>query len=379
MKKKILVWETLGIVSGGQKMTLAVMDMLADEYDFHCLIPTEGPLSEELKKRNISYTLLGDQTMPTGVKGKSVIFRYAALTIKAIFAGLKAVRKEKADIIYAPGPAALPWSAIVGALKRRPVVWHLHHIFLDRMTKKLLNICSSWKVLKKIITVSDSVGEQITSPKGKEKINKIYNHVDFERFSSGDAQKIINEFNLDPQNETIIAHIGLLQPTKRQPFVLEMTADLQRRGLNVKTLFVGRARDEDTAYVEELKKLTENLGLTENVLFLGQRSDVPDILAASDLVVVPSTEGLSLAAMEAEAAGVPVIVCNNAGACELVEMSGGGCTFDSDNVTDAAEKTVAVLKDKEYYAEKGKEFAKSYSYENYKSNVLKLFKKIMEK
>ena len=158
--KKILVWETLGIVSGGQKMTLMVMDLLKDDYDFHCLIPTKGALSEELEKRNITYTLLGDQSMPTGVKGKSVIFRYAWLSLKAVIKGLISVAKQKPEIIYAPGPAALPWSAVVGLLTGKKVIWHLHHIFLDGATKKLLNLCSRFGCVKSISAVSDGVCEQ---------------------------------------------------------------------------------------------------------------------------------------------------------------------------------------------------------------------------
>ena len=41
-KQKVLVWETLATVSGGQKMTLTVMDMLSDKFEFCCLIPAEG-------------------------------------------------------------------------------------------------------------------------------------------------------------------------------------------------------------------------------------------------------------------------------------------------------------------------------------------------
>ena len=379
MKKKVLVWETLGIVSGGQKMTLAVMDMLTEEYDFHCLIPTEGALAEELKKRNISYTLLGDQTMPTGVKGKSVIFRYALLTMKAVFAGLKAVRKEKADIIYAPGPAALPWSGIVGLLKHKPVIWHLHHVFLDGATKKLLNLCSGFKAVKKIIAVSACVGDQMEKPKGKAKVEVIYNPVDFERFSSGNAKKIIDELKLNKEEEKIITHIGLLQPTKRQSFVLEMLANLVAEGHCIRGLFVGRARDEDAAYANNLKKQAAELGLAEKVHFLGQRSDVPDILAASDLVIVPSIEGLSLAAMEAEAASVPVIACDKAGVCELIEMSGGGCTFDSDSAKDAAEKALLVIENKAQYIENGVQFARNCSYDSYKNHALELFENVVEK
>ena len=83
-KKKVLVWETLATVSGGQKMTLAVMDMLSDKFEFCCLIPAEGMMSEELKKRNIPYVLMGDQTLPTGVKGKQVIFRYGWMSFKNV-------------------------------------------------------------------------------------------------------------------------------------------------------------------------------------------------------------------------------------------------------------------------------------------------------
>lgn len=132
-KKKVLVWETLATVSGGQKMTLAVMDMLSDKFEFCCLIPAEGMMSEELKKRNIPYVLMGDQTLPTGVKGKQVIFRYGWMSVKNVWKSLGVIRKYKPDILYAPGPAALPWSAVCGTLARKPVIWHLHHMLRKDM------------------------------------------------------------------------------------------------------------------------------------------------------------------------------------------------------------------------------------------------------
>ena len=132
-------------------MTLTVLDMLKDEYDFCCLIPAEGLMSEELKKRNIPYVLMGDQTLPTGVKGKKVIFRYGWMSLKNVCKSLGVIRRFKPDLLYAPGPAALPWSAVCGSLTGKPVIWHLHHIFLDGTTKKLLNLCSQWKSVKKMI------------------------------------------------------------------------------------------------------------------------------------------------------------------------------------------------------------------------------------
>lgn len=191
--KKILVWETLATVSGGQKMTLTVMDMLVDEYEFCCLIPAEGRFSDELKRRNISYILMGDQSLPTGIKGKSVILRYGWMSVKNVFKSLKAIWRYKPDMLYCPGPAALPWSAVCGTILNKPVIWHLHHIFLDGATKKLLNICGKWKSVKKIIAVSNCVGEQIVDSKAHKKVEVLYNPVEVEKYANGDASKVLNE------------------------------------------------------------------------------------------------------------------------------------------------------------------------------------------
>jgi hypothetical protein len=132
--KKVIVWETSPSVAGGQKMTLTVMDLLKDDYLFHCLIPGEGTLADELKKRGIPYTLMGDQSMPAGVKGKRVYFQYAWLSLKNIVSSLGAIRRFQPDLLYAPGPASLPWSAVCGALTGKPVIWHLHHLFMEQMS-----------------------------------------------------------------------------------------------------------------------------------------------------------------------------------------------------------------------------------------------------
>ena len=103
------------------------------------------------------------------------------------------IYRYRPDILYAPGPAALPWSAVCGMLFHKPVIWHLHHIFLDGATKKLLNICSSWKSVRKIIAVSNCVGKQIVDEGAHKKVEVIYNPVDVEKYANGDAAKIVSE------------------------------------------------------------------------------------------------------------------------------------------------------------------------------------------
>lgn len=380
MAKKILVWETLATVSGGQKMTLTVLDMLSDEYEFCCLIPSEGMLSEELKKRNIPYILMGDQTLPTGVKGKQVIFRYGWMSVKNIFKSLRIIGKYKPDMLYCPGPAALPWSAICGSLSRKPVIWHLHHIFLDGATKKLLNICGKWKSVRKIIAVSNCVGDQIANEAAHSKVDVLYNPVDVEKYANGDASKIAGDIykalNFDLLNKAdklVLGHVALVQRSKKQDFVLRVIKALREKGVDAVGVFAGECREPD--YMEELQNLVDECGLSGQVAFLGRRNDVPDLLKAIDVLMIPSAfEGFPLAGLEAAAAGVPVAACNVAGAEEFIRVSGDGLCFAEDDVDTAVVVIEEIAKNRCSYQTSGSLFSRSCSSETYGCGISELFK-----
>lgn len=376
--KKVLVWETLSLISGGQRMTLTVLDMLKDEYIFYCLIPNKGALSSELDARGISYTLMGDQTMPTGVKGKSVIFRYGWLSIKAVFKALKVIRHETPDIIYAPGPAALPWSAFCGSLTGKSVIWHLHHIFLDGTTKKLLNFCSAWKSVKKIISVSNVVSDQIVHVKTSEKKITIYNPVEFKKYANGEGAKIIEELSLtNRKNKIVIGHIALLQDSKRQDIVIKTIKELRQRGYDACALLVGRARKEDKNYVNYLKNLILDNKLSDYIYLLGQRNDVPNILKAIDVLMIPSSfEGFPLAGLEACAAGVPVVATDVGGCREFIEVSNNGLCFENGIAEKAADIICKIYNTDKYHGENGQKFALEKTLNKYEEKIKAIFREI---
>ena len=164
---------------------------------------------------------------------------------------------------------------------------------------------------------------------------------------------------------------------KKQAFVLEVGKELKRRGHRVKLLFAGRARDEDQAYVEELHRLVAKLDLHEEAVFLGQRSDVPNLLQVLDVVMIPSPfEGFPLIGLESAAAGVPSVVCNAAGAEEFARVSGSGIAFCEDSVTDAADKVEQVTAAPEEYIRKGKAFARLCTHEEYQKRMSVLFETV---
>ncbi len=105
---------------------------------------------------------------------------------------------------------------------------------------------------------------------------------------------------------------------------------------NVELLLVG-----DGVKRPDLERLAAELKIVERVRFLGNRSDVPDILAAADIYIQPSRwDGFGIAALEAMAAGLPVVVSNVPGLRDVV--GDAGLLFEAGSVS---ELTRSALRD----------------------------------
>lgn len=379
--ERIMVWETLATVSGGQKMTLTILDMLSDQYDFCCLIPSEGMLSEELKKRNIPYVLMGDQTLPTGVKSKRVIFRYGWMSAKNIGKSLRVIRTYKPDMLYCPGPAALPWSAICGSLTGKPVIWHLHHIFLDGTTKKLLNICGKFKSVKRIIAVSNCVGEQIQSKEAYQKVEVLYNPVDVTKYASGNPEKILAEVEnklgrkIIRGGVLIIAQIGAITNNKCQDMFVKVVLEIKRRGYGIVGLIVGDAiTDTDWEYKKNILSYIHKNDLDKDIFLAGFRSDVPDILSITDCVIIPSNEGLGLVAMEAMSSKTRVVGMDKGGSLELLKAAKCGELFPANGTEgDIADAVLRAMMRREESLIEGYQFCCNHSYDNYNTEIHGVF------
>ncbi len=370
---RILIWETLSEIGGGQEMTLKVADILKEHHQLHFLIPQEGELSQQLNIRDIPYTLMGDQSMPKGVKGFKGLVKFLYLTVFMSIKGRKAVKVIKPDFLYAAGPASLVWSAIC-AKKSTKVIWHLHHNFQSGATLKLINFFSAFKCVKRIISVSDYVGKQIKNKNAQHKKLTIYNPItplspDVER------KNLCDEFeNLD--RDLKVAQIGFITPTKNQHITLDIISWLKKTGYDVSLAIIGSVREADIHYKKLLdKKIIEN-DLLDNVVFTGYRRDVLQIISTFDVVVLPSVEGFPLVAMQAIIEKVPVLTVDNSGGTELVQNTSCGMIYSSHSSTpviaDTLIKTASI--DIETAQKKHSEFLFSEcSYENFSIKIRDLF------
>jgi glycosyltransferase involved in cell wall biosynthesis len=155
----------------------------------------------------------------------------------------------------------------------------------------------------------------------------VYNPVDLARFDPDaiDREEARRRLGLEPST-VAMAVIAQLTPWKAQDDAVRIVRWLKERHPDVRLLLVGSAkfvsgatRYDNRAHVRSLERLIDDLGVRGQVQLLGEREDVPEILRALDLVLVPSwEEPFGRAVAEGMAMGVPVAATAVGGPGELL-------------------------------------------------------------
>ena len=171
-----------------------------------------------------------------------------------------------------------------------------------------------------------------------ERIRVIPNFIDPEVFRR--SRKPCHRATLAPGGESIIMHVSNFRPVKRIPDVVEVFARIARE-TPARLVLVGDGPERPRA----LEKARE-LGVQDDVLFLGKHQSVDELLACADLFLLPSkNESFGLSALEAMACGTPVIGTDTGGLPEVVTHGETGFLFPLGNVEEMAEAGLSLLND----------------------------------
>lgn len=136
----------------------------------------------------------------------------------------------------------------------------------------------------------------------KGKIHAIESGVDTKIFQNAEGSGVRKELNI-PSDALIVTCVANLAPNKGQQFLLAAFDEAFQKRQDVFLLLVGEGDEK-----EHLLSQREALASKKQILFLGRRGDVPNILAASDMFVLPTLfEGMSIAILEAMASGKAII------------------------------------------------------------------------
>lgn len=172
----------------------------------------------------------------------------------------------------------------------------------------------------------------------KKPIDVIYNFVDVNRFN----KKPVTPFRqlIAPNDEKIITHASNFRSVKRVQDVVKIFERIEKR-IPAKLLFIGDGPDRS-----KVEEMCRSNALCENVRFLGRQEEMEDILAITDLFVLPSAyESFGLVALEAMAAHVPVISTNAGGLPEVNVEGETGFMSKVGDVDGMAKNAIKILSD----------------------------------
>jgi glycosyltransferase involved in cell wall biosynthesis len=151
------------------------------------------------------------------------------------------------------------------------------------------------------------------------KIVVIPNGVDLTRFTAApDTARLRRELHL-PADAPIVVIVSRLTRLKGLEQLLEAVAIVRPQHPDARYLIVGETAPSETAYLSVLKRLAVAHGVADRVVFTGLREDVPAVLAAADVSVMPSlNEALSNVLLESMAAGAPTVATRVGGTPEAI-------------------------------------------------------------
>ena len=202
----------------------------------------------------------------------------------------------------------------------------------------------------------------------RKEIEVIYNFVDVKRFD----KKPLDAFRqvIAPDNEKILIHASNFRKVKRIDDVIKIFAKVQAT-IPAKLLMVGDGPERHAA-----EELCRQLGVDEQVRFLGKQEQMEDILAVSDVFLLPSEyESFGLAALEAMAARVVVISSNAGGLAEINIPGETGFLADVGDTEAMSNYAIQLLSNPDYLASmKEKAFQQACTFDI--SNIIPQYEKL---
>ena len=123
------------------------------------------------------------------------------------------------------------------------------------------------------------------------------------KYNTDSRSSFREKYNISPSTH-VLGHIGRFEEVKNHEFLLDIFHEYHTQNRDSKLMLVGKGKLE-----ERVKEKARKLCIEDDVLFLGIRNDIPELLCAMDCFVMPSLyEGLPFVLVEAQAAGLPCVI-----------------------------------------------------------------------
>ncbi|WP_226389692.1 glycosyltransferase family 4 protein [Penaeicola halotolerans] len=378
-KSKILFLHSSGDLYGASRIMLYSIEIvIAADYEVKVILPAEGNFSEELTRRKIPFEIfnLG-------------IIRRKYFSIKGLFnrySRMRAAAKRIAHICRSEGVTHIysnTTGVLVGGYVARKLqikhIWHVHEILSH--PRWLAKIIGFWINLTAtaVVYVSQAVARAWQPFVQKPQAFQVYNGLNYQQLLDTDQRvKLRKEWGIS-EEQVLIGMIARVHYWKGQTYFLEIAAKLKEKHPNVQFLMVGDAYPGYEYLYEEIAQKKQKLKIESSVTDLGFRTDIPDILSALDIFVLPSIlpDPLPTTVLEAMGSGRAVAATNHGGATEMVIVGETGVLIPFDDAEEAANLISPLIMDDTKRSVFGKSaqnrVLKHFSLESYAQHMKRVF------
>ncbi|MBN1796645.1 MAG: glycosyltransferase [Sedimentisphaerales bacterium] len=312
-----------------------------------------------------------------------IVLNYWRWDPRTIFKIVKICKERQIDILHPHLQKSIISSLIAtyfcqsrvvahirGGLFRRGFTFCLYRFLLRKLKSRasiyIANSKATAQMLKEKIKINP------------EKIIQIYNPIDFEdkKTASNEAEKIRQSWQL-PGNSIVIGFVGRLHKVKGVDILLHAFADLAYKNENYYLVLAG-----DGPQRGNLERTAKESGIEKRVKFLGMCSDVPAVMKAMDIGVMPSrNESFGRVAIEFMQMKVPLICSGRYGLAELTENEVTALVTPNntpEEITRAVERLDGDEKLREKLKENGYEFSQQFGIHSHIQAIVTIYSDVID-
>jgi len=351
---KILYLSPVSFIGGAEESLCTLLKFL-DKKRFEPLVvlPDHGPLEKRLRKDNVRVEIIPWGKFNNLLSRKSLltllIFPLALLEISILLIKLRClIKREEIDLIHTNGLKCHFFGAILAFWTKSKIVWHIREIYTLFIRGALKFFMALPIGRAEVITISWAVknGLGFSSP------HVIYNGVDTSYFYSFNPDRDLSEELGFAKGTKIITMLGILTSWKGQHIFLESIATLCSRFPDVRAVIVGKELYRGIGhkgYLSYLKDRVKELGIENQVRFLGFRDDIPYIINSSFVLVHASLkpEPFGRVLIEAMACGKAVIAARGGAVEEIVRDRLDGLIVEKGNPVALAQAISTLIENED--------------------------------
>ncbi len=359
-KQNILMFEKTMNLGGSSKVVLQLCETLKPHVNNIVVCSSGGINVKGLDKMEIRHYKIGDISNINPIN-----------IIRIMIELIKIMVKEKITIVHTHHRIATIYIKVINIFNNVRIVSTLHGLFQDNL------IITKWAYTGvDIIACGNEVKKQFVKFYGidSKKITVIHNTIQKEM----QEEKDIRELSKYKEKYTLLAYIGRISPEKGLEVLIKAMAEIKKSQKNILCVIVG---DGDKKYKSKLKNIIENLQTQDNILFLGYRDDIQNVIRQVDCVVLPSyTEGLPLTPIESFSQGKPVIATKAGGTPEIISHGYNGLLCDIGDYHKLASNILEVCENqilRNILAINAiKTYKKKFSFDKFQKDVIEFYSRL---